>query len=65
MQKSLLLVLAFMFVFGLSATAQNNCVAVRGLAQEVLLDPAHPAYPWSGPVQLILGDNAVLQGTVL
>ncbi len=65
MRKSWILVLTLTFVFGLSAAAQNNCVAVRGLAQEVLADTTHPGYPWSGPVQLILGDNIVLRGTVL
>jgi len=65
MWRSLLLLFAFALVFADSAIAQNNCVAVRGLAQEVLADSHHPGYPWSGPVQLILGDDAVLLGTVL
>ena len=65
MWRTLLLVLAFAVVFAQSATAQNNRVAVRGLTQQTLFDPAHPGFPWSGPVQLILGDNTVLRGTVL
>ena len=65
MCKFPLLLLASISVLTFSATAQNNCVAVRGLAQEVLADPAHPGYPWSGPVQLILDDNTILKGTVL
>ena len=65
MRRSLLLVLVCGAMFARLAAAQNNCVAVRGLAQEVLADPNHPGFPWSGPVQLILGDNAVLKGTVL
>jgi hypothetical protein len=65
MRKASLLLLASVSVFVCSATAQNNCVSVRGLAQEVLADPVHPGFPWSGPVQLILDDNTVLKGTVL
>jgi hypothetical protein len=65
MRRSFFVVLAFVILFGLSAVAQNRCAAVRGLAQEVLADPSHPGYPWSGPVQLILEDNTVLKGTVL
>lgn len=45
MRKYVWVVPAFTLVFALSASAQNNCVAVRGLAQEVLLDPNHPGYP--------------------
>ena len=65
MRKYSFLVLASIFVFGLSAAAQNKCVPVRGLSQETLADPSHPGYPWSGPVQLILGDFTVLKGTLL
>ena len=65
MWRSLLLLSAFALLFADSAIAQNNCVPVRGLAQEILADPAHPGYPWSGPVQLILDDSTVLKGTVL
>lgn len=65
MRKYVWLIVSFTLLCALFARAQNNCVAVRGLAQEVLLDPDHPAYPWSGPVQLVLADTTVLKGTVL
>jgi hypothetical protein len=65
MRKSILLVAALVLVLGKISTAQNNCVAVRGLAQETLADPSHPGYPWSGQDQLIFGDILVLKGTVL
>jgi hypothetical protein len=65
MWRYLLLAFAFALVSTSSAIAQNNCVAVRGLAQEVLADQSHPGFPWSGPVQLILGDSMVLKGIVL
>jgi hypothetical protein len=71
MRKSLLLVLAFALSFALLATAQNNCLAVRGIAQEHLLDFGNPDWqggedgaPWVGPVQLILGDQKILVGKV-
>jgi hypothetical protein len=69
MRKSLLLVLAFGLMFASSVIAQNNCLAVRGVAQEHLLDVGNPDWdggengaPWVGPVQLILGDQKVLVG---
>ena len=65
MRRSIFGVLAILTLGAVSAVAQNRCAAVRGLAQEVLADPSHPGYPWSGPVQLILEDNTVLKGTVL
>jgi hypothetical protein len=59
-----------------AAYGGNNCVAVRGVAQEHLLDFS-PEYiglrleppptlmdPWAGPVQLILGQNEVLVGKI-
>jgi hypothetical protein len=67
----------FVIAFGLillvagSASAQRNCVAVRGVAQEHLLDFGNPdweggeaGYPWVGPVQLALGKGEVLIGKV-
>lgn len=69
--RKLLLLLSIAFVFALSAAAQNNCVPVRGIAQEHLLDVTspdwqggYPGAPWVGPVQLIMGDNEVLVGKV-
>ena len=71
MRKSVCLVLAITFVFALSAAAQNNCLPVRGIAKEHLLDVTNPDWlggysgaPWVGPVQLILGNNEVLLGKV-
>jgi hypothetical protein len=58
-------------MFAFSAAAQNNCLPVRGIAQEHLLDinnpdwqGGYPGAPWVGPVQLILGNNEVLVGKV-
>jgi hypothetical protein len=69
MRKLLFLVLGFVLLVTLSATAQNNCVAVRGIAQEHLLDFSNPDWQggrpgdgWVGPVQLILGKDEVLVG---
>ena len=71
MKKYVVIVLAFVFFFAFSAFAQNNCVAVRGIAQEHLLDFGNPdweggqqGYPWVGPVQLALGKGEVLIGKV-
>lgn len=71
MWKSVLFILAITFVFAPSAAAQNNCLPVRGIAQEHLLDLAnrdwqggYPGAPWVGPIQLILGDREVLIGKV-
>jgi hypothetical protein len=71
MQKSLYLVLACLLLFALAAPAQNKCVAVRGIAQESLLDIGNPEWkggeqgpPWQGPVQLALGQDEVLIGWV-
>lgn len=71
MRKSLFFVLGSFLLMALSAPAQNKCVAVRGIAQEHLLDTGNPdwegglpGYPWVGPVQLALGENEVLVGKV-
>ena len=69
MRKCLFISFAFALLFVVSAFAQNNCVAVRGIAQEHLLDfgnpdwqGGQPGYPWVGPVQLALGKDEVLIG---
>lgn len=71
MKKLVLLLLVITFVFALSAAAQNNCVPVRGMTQQHLLDVTspdwqggYPGAPWVGPVQLILNDHEVLVGKV-
>ena len=71
MQKFLYLVLACLLLSALSAPAQNKCVAIRGIAQESLLDIGNPEWkggdqgpPWQGPVQLALGQDEVLIGWV-
>ncbi len=69
MKRYLLLPLVCVFLFALSASAQNNCAPIRAIAQEHLLDfnspdwqGGYPGAPWVGPVQLILGDDEVLVG---
>lgn len=71
MKSFVLLLLALLFVFVLSAGAQTHCVAVRGIAQEHLLDFGSadwqggvPGFPWVGPVQLSLGQTDVVIGKV-
>ncbi len=71
MKKYLFLVLGTLLLFALSASAQNKCVAVRGIAQIHLLDFGNPDWEggrpgdgWVGPVQLALGENEVLIGKV-
>jgi hypothetical protein len=71
MRRLLLLLSMMALVFAASAAAQNNCVSVRGMTQQHLLDltspdwlGGYPGAPWVGPVQLILGDNEVLVGKV-
>ncbi len=62
MKRYLFVPFVCVLLFSFSAFAQNNCVAVRGIAQEHLLDfgnpdweGGQPGYPWVGPVQLALG----------
>ncbi len=69
MKKYLFMSLGFVLLFAFSAFAQNNCLVVRGIAQEHLLDFGNPDWeggrpgdPWVGPVQLILGNDEVLTG---
>ncbi len=72
MQKSFFLLAGLLLFFALVAPAQNNnCVPVRGIAQEHLLDFENPDWvggrpgdPWVGPVQLVLGKNEVLIGKI-
>ncbi len=71
MRKYLFLVLSALLLFALSGSAQNKCVAVRGIAQIHLLDFDNPDWQggrpgdaWVGPVQLALGENEVLIGKV-
>ncbi len=71
MKKYLFISFAFALFLAISAAAQNSCVAVRGIAQEHLLDfgnpdwqGGQPGYPWVGPVQLALGKDEVLIGKV-
>ncbi len=71
MRKYLVFVLGTVILFALSASAQNNCVAVRGIAQEHLLDFGNPDFdggrpgdPWVGPVQLVLGKGEILIGRI-
>jgi hypothetical protein len=63
--------LCVVLLFALSGLAQNNCVAVRGIAQAHLLDFGNPDWEggrpgdaWVGPVQLALGSDEVLIGKV-
>jgi hypothetical protein len=69
MKRYLLMLSGFVLLFAFSALAQNNCVAIRAIAQEHLLDLSspdwqggYPGAPWVGPVQLIFGDKEVLVG---
>jgi hypothetical protein len=69
MQKYLYFVLGSLLLFALSAPAQSKCVAVRGIAQEHLLDFGNPDWeggrpgdPWVGPVQLVLEKGEILIG---
>lgn len=71
MKKYLFVALGLVLLFTLSAVAQNNCVAVRGIAQIHLLDFGNPDWeggrpgdPWVGPVQLVLGKEEVLIGKI-
>ncbi len=71
MKRYLFVPFVCVLLFSFSAFAQNNCVAVRGIAQEHLLDfgnpdweGGQPGYPWVGPVQLALGEGEVLIGKV-
>lgn len=71
MRRFLLLLSITAFIFTLTSVAQNNCIPVRGITQQHLLDVnspdwqgGYPGAPWVGPVQLILGDNEVLTGKV-
>ncbi len=58
-------------MFTISAVAQNNCVAVRGVAQVHLLDVGNPDWeggrpgdPWVGPVQLAVGNDDAFVGKI-
>jgi hypothetical protein len=71
MRKALFISLGFVLLFAFSAVAQNNCVVVRGIAQEHLLDFGNPDWeggrpgdPWVGPVQLVLGNDEILIGKI-
>jgi len=63
--------LVFLLAVPLFGADPNNCVAVRGVAQEHLLDFGNPDWQggrpgdgWVGPVQLSLGNGEVLVGKV-
>lgn len=68
MKRHSFILFAFVLLFALSAGAQNSkCVVVRGIAQEHLLDfgnpdweGGQPGHPWVGPVQLSLGNEALV-----
>ncbi len=69
MKRLSLVSLCIVLLFGFSAFAQNNCVAVRGVAQEHLLDFGNPDWdggrpgdPWVGPIQLVLSNGEILIG---
>ena len=69
MKKILVLSLGLMLLSIIPSAAQNNCVAVRGIAQVHLLDFNNPDWQggrpedaWVGPVQLSLGDTDVFVG---
>lgn len=71
MKKIVFLMAGLILLFAVSAAAQNDCVVVRGIAQQHLLDfgnpefeGGEPGYPWVGPVQLALGKNEALIGKV-
>lgn len=71
MKRYLFVLLGFVLLFALSAVAQNNCVAIRGIAQIHLLDFGNPDWeggrpgdPWVGPVQLVLGKDEILIGKI-
>ena len=64
----ILLVILIVALIATPLSAGDNCVAVRGIAQEHLLDftspdwqGGYPDAPWVGPVELIVG-NEVLTG---
>jgi hypothetical protein len=57
----------FLLMFTFSASAQNNCVTVRGIAQVHLLDFTNPDWQggrpgdaWVGPVQLAAGNETFI-----
>jgi len=69
MRKYLFFIVGSMFLFAVSAPAQNNCLPVRGIAQVHLLDFDNPDWQggrpgdgWVGPVQLAVGSNDVFIG---
>lgn len=69
MKSFAFLLLVVALLFALSASAQTNCVSVRGVAQEHLLDFGNPEWeggrpgdPWVGAVQLVLSNGEILVG---
>lgn len=71
MRISIFVLLGSSLFLALSVPAQEKCVAVRGIAQEHLLDFGNPEWEgglqgvaWVGPVQLALGKDEVLIGKV-
>ena len=64
MRKYLFFSLCLFLIVTLSASGQNNCVTVRGIAQVHLLDFTNPDWqggrpgdPWVGPVQVAAGKD--------
>ncbi len=69
MKRFLSVSLCFILLFALPCLSQNKCAAVKGVAQEHLLDFGNPDWqggrpgdPWVGPVQLTLSSGEMLMG---